>query len=117
MYKEYVKERENLKTLEIDGKGFICYRMEISEQVNICFISDYYVLPKFRKQGIGYKLADMVFSEAKKAGCERVFCQSDEKAKGHDISKLTILKYGFKEYHIEKGIHHYYMEVSAWEKQ
>lgn len=117
MYKEYIKEREGLDTLEYEDKGFICFKFVDDRRGKYCFINDYFVMPEFRRSGIGYKLADMVFSRAKEYGFDKVACQSDESANNHDLSRLTILNFGFKQYHKEDTIYHYCMGVSEWEKR
>jgi len=117
MYKYYVKEREGLETIEVEDKGFICYKLVNDLRGTYCLINDYFVMPEHRKKGIGYELADLVFEKAKSMGYEKVCCQSDEAANNHDLSALTILKFGFKHYHKDGSINHYIMGVSEWEKR
>lgn len=111
MYKQYIKEREGLDTIETD-KGFICYRIEFPT----CFINDYFVMPKHRLEGHGYFLADQVFEICKGAGVQSVFCQSDERALNHEISRYTILRYGFEEFAKKGSLIFYKMDVEKWEK-
>ncbi len=111
MYELYIKERENLDVIKTD-KGFICYRMEFPD----CVINDYFVLPEYRQSGHGYFLANQVFQICKEAGIKTVYCFSDDRANGHDLSKFTIENFGF-ELNIKNGhISEYKMEVSEWEK-
>lgn len=112
MYKEYCKERENLETIETE-KGFIIYRIDFP----ICIINDYYVKPEFRKNGHGEFLANQVFEICRQAGVKAVFCQSDEIANNHDISRKAIENFGFKLYTKQGSINHYFLGVLEWEKQ
>ena len=113
LYEQYIKEREDLDTIRTD-RGFICYRIEFPD----CLISDYFVAKEYRNQGHGYFLANQVFEICKQAGVKTVFCQTDEMAKGHELSRFTIENFGFELYKKEKNesISHYKMEVSEWEK-
>ena len=112
MYGKYVKEREGLDEIKTD-KGFIHYKM-VGES---CIISDYFVLPEFRREGHGDFLGNMVFEICKDAGIKTVYCQSDEDANRHDISRAAILAFGFKEIDKNENIHIYSMGVLEWEKQ
>ena len=112
MYESYIKERENLDVIKTQ-KGFICYRIEKDHVL----INDYFVLPEFRKGGHGYFLANQVFELARELGIKEVFCESDERAKGHDLSKFTIENFGFELYHKIGPTNFYKMEVREWEKR
>lgn len=109
LYAQYIKEREGKEVIE-DRFGFIVYKIE----EDCAAIFEYFTLPKRRKKGRGFAMADEVFKICKKKGVEVVFCQSDERAKGWEIANLTILKYGFKEYMKKGPVHYYSMEVSKW---
>lgn len=110
LYAQYVKEREGKEVIE-NRFGFIVY----SIQGDYGAIHEYFTLPKRRKKGQGFAMADEVFKIFKKKGVKTVICQSDERAIGWEIANLTILKYGFKEFKKEGPIHFYSMEVSKWE--
>lgn len=112
MYEQYIKERENLDEIKTD-RGFIHYKIENGNAV----INDYFVLPEFRKSGHGYFLANQVFELSKELGIKAVFCQSDERANGHELSRFTIENFGFELYHKEGPLNFYKMEVSEWEKR
>lgn len=111
MYAQYVKEREGLDEIKTD-KGFIHYRID----GDMCIINDYFVLPGYRRSYHGQYLADRVFSLCKAKGVKNVWCQSDERAGGHDTARKSILKFGFKEINKTGTIYLYAMEVSQWEK-
>lgn len=110
MYKEYIWEREKLEVIETD-RGFICYRREFPN----CVINDYFVKKEFRQQGHGYFLADQVFELCKQAGFKSVYCFSDDRANGHDLSKFTIENFGFELITKNGHVSEYRMEVSEWE--
>ena len=113
MIENYLKERENLQIVKSD-KGFILFKLF---EDKTALISDYYTKPEFRKNGEGYKLADIVFSICKERGIERVFCQSDISANGHRVAALSILNYGFDIVRLEGNLIIYSMEVSKWAKR
>lgn len=109
-YEQYIKERENLDVIKTD-RGFICYRIEFPN----CVINDYFVAKEHRQNGHGYFLANQVFEICKGAGVKTVFCQSDERANGHSISKFTIENFGFELFKKDGPLSFYKMEVSEWE--
>lgn len=114
---KYMKEREGLKEISNDH-GFLLYKFLYQDKKIIgLFISDYFVLPEFRRKGVAYKLADKVFEYCKAKGIKTVFCQSDIRANNHKISMLSILNFGFDILKIEGPIIHYFMEVDKWEMQ
>jgi hypothetical protein len=112
LYEQYIKEREDLDTIRTE-KGFICYRLEFPD----CWINDYFVTKEFRQEGHGYFLANQVFEICKGAGIKTVYCQSDKRTYGHDLSKYTIEHFGFELFKEEGPLCFYKMEVSEWEKQ
>lgn len=112
MYKDYIKEREDLDTHETEF-GFICYRIHL----HTLWINDYYVKPEFRMSGRGKELADHVFNLAKEAGCTDAYCQSDSETNNHEISKTAISNFGFKPIKVVANLIYYHLEVSEWEKR
>lgn len=111
MWFDYILEREGLDSI-ITDYGFICFRIEGQAM----WINDYYVKPEMRKSGKGKDLANMTMTMAKEAGCLAVFCQSDESANGHDVSRLAITNFGFKECGRKAKLIYYRLEVDEWEK-
>lgn len=112
MFEEYIKERENLGVIKTD-RGFITFKFENGE----CLISDYFVTKHHRKNGHGYFLANQVFELCKELGIKNVYCQTDNRANGYELSKFTIENFGFELYKEEGPISHYVMEVSEWVKR
>jgi GNAT superfamily N-acetyltransferase len=111
LYEQYIKERESLDVIKTE-RGFICYRLE---QEN-CLINDYFVQKDFRKEGHGYFLANQVFEICKDAGVKTVFCSTDDRANGVELSKFTIENFGFELIDKVGPVSRYKMEVSEWEK-
>lgn len=112
MYAKYVKEREDLDEIKTD-KGFIHYKM-IGES---CIINDCFVLKEHRRSGHGHFLGDQVFELCKERGIKTVYCQSDTEANNHEISRQSILSFGFKEIEKVDTIYIYSMEVFEWERK
>lgn len=111
MYRLYIKERENLDMIETE-KGFIVYRIE--KNLN-CLISDYFVKKEFRQDGHGIFLANQVFQICKDAGVKTVFCTTDDRAAGVEVSKIAIERFGFEIVSQSGPKITYKMEVSEWE--
>lgn len=109
MFDLYRKEREGVDCIRTD-KGCIFYKIEFP----VCIIHDYFVLPEYRRGGHGFFLADQVFQICKEADVESVYCQTDDRAHGVDVSRLTILKFGFQEYKKEGPVTTYKMGVKEW---
>lgn len=112
LYKAYLMEREGLDVLEVDY-GFMVYKVGPRE----AYISDYYVHPDYRQQGIGHAMADCMFELCKERGVGFVYCQIDHNANGVELSKLTIERYGFERAWEEGSVVVYKMEVPKWEKK
>lgn len=111
LYEQYIKERENLDVIKTD-RGFICYRIEFPN----CLINDYFVKKEFRNQGHGYFLANQVFEICKGAGIKTVYCQTDDRATGVELSRFTIENFGFELVDRTGFVSLYKMEVSEWER-
>ena len=91
-------------------RGFITYRIEFPN----CFIADYFVSKENRQDGHGYFLANQVFEICKQAGVENVFCQTDDRANGVELSKYTIEHFGFEFIMKEGPVATYKMGVKEW---
>lgn len=111
-YELYVKERENLSTIKTE-KGFVMYRIDFPN----CIINDCFVKKEFRQDGHGTFLTNQVFEICKQAGVKSVYCQTDDRANGVELSKFAIENYGFELELKEGPIGYYKMEVSEWEKR
>lgn len=68
LYAEYIAEREGRHIIE-DNYGFMSY---IFLPENVCFITDAYVKPEYRKLGQARRYLDFVINEAKERGCTKL---------------------------------------------
>lgn len=93
MWKNYVKERENLDTYE-SAHGFLTY--EIYDQV--CFMSDIYVVPEARSSTAAYKLYLAVKDIAAGEGCVWIRGQVDRSTAGWEKSLQLMERLGFIPY-------------------
>lgn len=91
LYKDYVKEREGLETLE-SPHGFALYKIKDNE----CYIQDIFVDRMHRRSGIAAEMADKVADMAKEQGCIWLVGSVDTRAKGSDTSIKVLLAYGMK---------------------
>lgn len=107
MYKQYLKEREGLETLETE-QGFVTYKLRSSD----CYIQDIYVLVDFRHSGVAAQMADKVTEIAKSVGYTIVTGSVDSNANGADISDKVLLAYGMKPYAKEGSVTYYCKELS-----
>lgn len=99
MYKDYLKERENLDILETDY-GFATVR-----QMDDClYLQDIYVKPEFRKQGKGREMLAVVEDAAREMGFSKVLGSCSPPAAGSDTSLRIILACGFKLLSCDKDI-------------
>lgn len=92
MWFDYVKERLNWETIEIEGCGFICY--EIRPPVVV--MHDIYIAPEHRKTGIALELANQVTEIAKVQGCAHAQTQVWPGTAGAERAMSVDLAYGFK---------------------
>ena len=89
LYKEYIKEREDLELIETDH-GFITYKVNDDH----VFIDTLYVTPKYRSTGEARKLAEEVYKLTKK---NRAMCCVCTDANNWKKSKKFIEHMGYKE--------------------
>ncbi len=111
MYEQYIKERENLEVIKTE-KGFIVYRIDFPS----CMINDCFVVKGARNERHGTFLTNQVFEICKQAGVKTVYCNTDERANGYDLSVHSIESFGFEHCLRSGNINTYKMEVSEWEK-
>ncbi len=79
LYTEYIKEREDKDTLEIEN-GFAIYKIFNNGE---CYLQDIYVIPSERKSGLATEIADKVVEIAKECGCNMLVgsvCSDDKNA-------------------------------------
>ena len=112
MYEKYIKERENLDVIKT-SKGFICYRIEMNAT---CMINDCFVLKEYRNTKHATFLTNQVFEICKQAGVKTVYCNTDDRANGVEVSKFSIEQFGFELFNKCGPISNYKIEVSEWER-
>lgn len=112
LYEQYIKERENLDVIKTD-RGFVIYRMKFPN----CLINDIFIKKEFRQDGHASFLANQVFEICKGAGIKTVYCQTDERANGHEVSRVAIENFGFEFFKQDGTLSFFKLEVSEWEKQ
>jgi GNAT superfamily N-acetyltransferase len=93
MWKDYIKERENLDTYE-NEKGFLTY--EINH--GVCFMSDIYVKPEYRNTSAAFKLYMAVKNIAIDEGCTGIRGQVDRSLPGWEKSLQLMERLGFIPY-------------------
>lgn len=91
LYADYIKEREGIDTLEVDG-GFATYNIEGDS----CYIINIYTIPEMRKTGLASQMADQIAGKAKLAGCRYLLGSVDPRTNGATESMKVLLAYGFK---------------------
>lgn len=96
MWKDYIKERENLEVLE-NETGFLTY--EINH--DICFMSDIYIKPEYRGTRAAFKLYKQVEEIAVSHGCTTIRGQVDISLPGWEKSLSYMNRLGFREFHID----------------
>lgn len=99
MWKDYIKERENLDTYE-NETGFLTY--EIHD--GICFMSDIYVKPEHRGTSAGYKLYLAVKNIAIDSGCTSIRGQIDATTPNWQLSYNLMMRLGFKPYSAQENL-------------
>lgn len=110
LYKQYVKEREDLETIERDGKGFLLYKISDDPHRHL-YIADLYVTPDFRESRIATEMADEAVSQAKEKDVNIAYCQVDKEANNWELSKHVIECYGFKRYEEVGAILVFFKEI------
>jgi ribosomal protein S18 acetylase RimI-like enzyme len=93
LYKQYLKEREDLEVLE-NPYGFISFKFD--EENKSCFIQDWYVKPEYRVKGVGHKLADLVDQIANKKGIKTMIGQVDTWAPEPTRNIKAVMAHGYK---------------------
>ena len=92
MYAEYVKERCDRNSFEIDGVGFITYEIAGKE----CFIHDAYVGIEHRRGGEAARMLAAVVAIAKEQGCSSLACTVCPAANRSTEALKAVLACGFK---------------------
>lgn len=99
MYAKYLKEREGSEIVE-KVEGFMVLKF-LEDSV---YLQDIYVLPEFRKQGMGRKMLEELEILARDAGFSSIVGSCCPTANGSTESLKAILACGFKLRNCEKDI-------------
>jgi len=91
LYRDYCREREGIDVLETE-KGFCTYHIKGDE----CYISEIYVVPKYRKDGYASYLADTVANKASENNCKYITGSVDPSLPSSTDSMKVLLAYGMK---------------------
>lgn len=89
---DYYRERQGLDVYEMEGKGFAVYSIGGDE----CYISEIYVAPEYRQEGVASEMADRIGEIAKEEGCKYLTGTVNPSANKSHESLLVLLGYGFK---------------------
>jgi len=91
LFAGYMREKEKMDVIEIDDKGFLSYRLD----KKVAHVDIIYVDPKFRREGIGTQLADMLYEKHNKE-IEALTAVVDVSHNNPTSSMKAILSYGFE---------------------
>lgn len=92
LYAEYIAEREGRHILE-NEYGFMTY---IFLPENVCFITDAYVVPEYRKHGLARHFLDNIIVDAKEHGCTKLLATVCIQTNNATDSLKTVLAGGFE---------------------
>lgn len=106
LYKQYLKEREGLETLELEH-GFATYKLRGPD----CYIVDIYVVPEMRKHGIAAFIADQIADIAKSHGYRMLTGSVDNRANGAKASHKVLQAYGMRPYLKDEFMTYYAKEL------
>lgn len=109
---EYVKERENTETLEIEDKGFLEYAFGTRYNKYVLFIKNLYVKPEYRRTGIGSRLGDMAEDIAVHAGCDAMLScvEFTDNVRGQVQSMMAVESFGFVKHEYDANKVLYYLK-------
>lgn len=91
LYGDYCMERMGKFILE-DERGFATY----SFTGDTVYVEDVYVVPEFRKEGIGTQMTEVIAGIAKGKGYKRMITSIVPSTPGATVSMAACLAYGFK---------------------
>lgn len=106
-YKNYLKEREGLETLETPH-GFSLYKIQGDE----CYLQDIYVVPEKRKSHVATQMADAVLEIARAKGCKWLVGSVSPATNNAHASLLILISYGMKLQKADKDIIYFSKRVS-----
>ncbi|HEY5688532.1 MAG TPA: GNAT family N-acetyltransferase [Yeosuana sp.] len=91
LYTKYLQEKEGKQTLEIDGKGFVTYKVV----GNVCHICILFVAEKYRRGDIARELMNSV-KQIVQYSCNAFTAAIFTKQNGTTETLRIILQYGFE---------------------
>lgn len=95
LYKDYLKEREDMEVYE-NEHGFVSYCY--LEQDQALYLAEIYVVPKKRNTPAGYRLYQRVVNIAKANGYSKIMGSVDVTTNGYELSEKLMGKLGFRFY-------------------
>lgn len=108
LYGQYIKERAGRGILETKD-GFATFDYISDETV---YIVDVYVVPRKRKSGVAFKLADIIVEQAVKDGYKYLLGSVDTTARGADISCKFLEAYGMKVFKVAEPMIFYSKKIA-----
>lgn len=92
LYAEYLKEREGRQLISLP-EGFVTFSKMNDDTY---YLADMYVQPQFRKQGIAWKLNDLLSDVARKDHATKLLTSVCTTANGVTESLHVVLAGGFR---------------------
>lgn len=111
MYKQYLEELHEGKSLINNETGFISYWIRDSINGKECYIEDIYVAKDYRKSRAAHKLADIVVEIAKKQDCKILTGTVIPTANNSEISLKMMLSYDFKILNSNENVIWFFKEI------
>ena len=96
MYKNYLEELHDGKSVIHDETGFASYWIRENELGKECYIEDIYVAPKYRRTNASHELAKKVIKVARKNKCSVLTGTVVPSANNAEISLQMMLSFNFK---------------------
>jgi hypothetical protein len=107
LYKQYLEERHNNKSLLFSEAGFATYIWDENE----IYMEDCFILPNYRKSHLASSFADQLCEIGKEKGCKVLTTSIVPSTKNPEVILNVVLKYGFKVLKSEENIIWFYKEI------
>lgn len=104
-------EKTDKLALELPGMGFSIYSYTELFNSQAVYIEDVYVIPKLRKTGLASTMADTIYKEAKKLGCEYALGSVQADTNGATKSLKVLLSHGMKLLKCENELIWFYKDI------
>ena len=111
MYKEYLEELHNGKSIVSNNTGFASYHIRNFENGKECYIEDIYVVKEHRNSRAAHALADEVVIIAKQQNCTILTGSVIPSANNVEISLKMMLSYDFKLLNSNENVIWFYKEI------